>query len=420
MEIVGSFDKDTLFCTGSFSKLLTTYVSLSFLAEKFNLNDILDDDHFFERICVNEQAKKFLTLFQTKIGNPFSLRDICSYYAGLPYTFDVSPREIEQVELGKPFKHHSIMDEKTFWDMCQNNMAPVYTNRCKFHYSEVSIIFLGYLIEKAFNVAYDELYQKFVIDSFHLQSSLFSRKLPPHVLCKDLSDKYDYPSIAILDHGYFCYSNGFYTTLNDMKKLLDKLLFEPIFVNYMVDVSKARAASPRIMNGLTVEIRRVDDDLIYGYEGLSFSGCNIWAYSTKQKRGFITFTDDEEAAYQIYDLLGYSDFSKVPEHTEEIYKNFIKNYHDPIELRETPLDFQGKYQRVRINEKELETHFAVDKHSMIIRNPEEIQYDIIYVGKNFRVRGKDKVHGAKVGFAQAKSGNRYFYYDGTLYKKLSI
>src|SRR4029077_8820235 len=139
----------------------------------------------------------------------------------------------------------------------------------------------------------EDLYQKYIIQKFKLTKSQFSRKRVEGVYTQDLSDHYDYPSIAILDHGYFCYSNGFYTTLNDMKRLLENMLNEDVF-HVMTDLSHARAASNRIMNGLTIEMRMAKGDLIYGYEGLSFSGCNLWAYSTKTKEGYITFNNSEE------------------------------------------------------------------------------------------------------------------------------
>src|SRR5689334_22117930 len=114
MQIVDCDDRNRLFCTGSFTKLLTTYCSLSFLSEKYALNNIIDDDNFFNSICNNLSSKNFLILFQNKIKNKFSVRDICTFFAGLPYTFDVSEAEIENVELEHPIKHHSILDEKTF------------------------------------------------------------------------------------------------------------------------------------------------------------------------------------------------------------------------------------------------------------------------------------------------------------------
>ena len=151
-HIAGSFDKDKLYCTGSLTKLLTTYVSLCLLAEQYDLQQIIDDDSFLDRLCVNQKSKEFLALFQKLIGGKFSIHDICSYYAGLPYTFDPSEAEIESVDAGNPFKHHSIPDEKTFLFMCQNKITPVYRDQCKFHYSEVSIIFLGYFLETVYQV----------------------------------------------------------------------------------------------------------------------------------------------------------------------------------------------------------------------------------------------------------------------------
>lgn len=417
IHIVGSVDKNRLYCAGSFTKLLTTYVSLSLLSEKYNLKNSLDDENFLDAICTNSSSQEFLHIFQKIIGGKFTIRDICSYYAGLPYTFDLSEAELENVDSGHPFKHHSILDEKTFLFMCRNKIAPVYPNRCKFHYSELSIIFLGYIIEKIYNIKIEDLYEKYVFNKFKLENSLFSRTRIENAYCQDLSDKYDYPSIAILDHGYFCYSNGYYTTLNDMKLLIENLLKEPVF-SYMVDIKNARAASNRILNGLTVELRIVNDDIIYGYEGLSYSGCNIWAYSTKQKQGYITFSDSEEDAYKIYDELGYSIFDKVPDYTQKIYENFIKNYHNVITEKSIPTEYQGNYQRVQINEKILDQIFVLADHFMIIRNPDEVRYEIIYVNNDYRIKGKDNVHGAKIELYKAKSGHHYMLYDGTLYKKM--
>src|SRR3990167_1935088 len=303
IQIVGAFDKNTLYCTGSLTKLLTTYVCLSLLSEQYDLKKILDDDNFLDSIAITPSSNDFLTFFQNLLGSHFSLHDICSYYAGLPYTFDPSDEEIENADAGYPFKHHTIPDEETFLSFCKNNITPVYSDKSKFHYSEISIIFLGYFLEKVYDIKIESLYKKYIIDKFELKKSVFSRTRVKDVYVQDLSDHYDYPSIAITDHGYFCYSNGFYTTLNEMKTIIEHFLRAPVF-HVMVDIKNARAASNRLMNGLTIELRKVQDDLIYGYEGLSFSGCNLWAYSTKKKQGYLTFNNSEEEVYQIvYDKL---------------------------------------------------------------------------------------------------------------------
>lgn len=419
-HIVGSFDKNKLYCTGSLTKLLTTYVALSLLAEQYDLQKIINNDSFLDSLCSNQKSKDFLMIFQNLVGSQFSIHDICSYYAGLPYTFDPSEAEIESVDAGNPFKHHSIPDEKTFLFMCRNKITPVYHNQCKFHYSEVAIIFFGYLLETIYQIKMEDLYQKYIIKKFNLVKSQFSRTMVPDVYVQDLSDKYDYPAIAIMNHGYFCYSNGFYTTLNEMKILLEHLINEPVF-HCMTDMQNARAASGRLMNGLTIEIRKVDDDLIYGYEGLSFSGCNLWAYSTKKKQGYLTFDNSEEEVYRmIYDdLFKYTHFDATPDYTQEIYKKFIKNYHPQDEDKNIPSEYQGNYQRVKINETMLKDIFVAGKNFIVIRNPDEIKYDVVYANGAYRVKGKDNIPGAKVGFCQSKRGNHYMYYDGTLYKKIN-
>jgi CubicO group peptidase (beta-lactamase class C family) len=251
IQIIGTVDLDRLYCAGSFSKLLTTFTTLSLLSETYDLNKILDDENFFDAICNTNESKVFLALFQKTIGSKFTLHDICSFYTGLPYTFDPSEAEIEAVDAGQPYKHHSIPDEKTFLHHCQNLITPVYPNRCKFHYSEISILFLGYLIEKIFDTQFESLYAKYVIEKFKLKNSHFSRQRVKNVFVQDLSESYDLASIAIMDHGYFCYSNGFYTTLNDEKMLLEGLLQDTVF-QFMTDIRIARAASNRLMNGLTV------------------------------------------------------------------------------------------------------------------------------------------------------------------------
>jgi hypothetical protein len=417
-EIIGNVDHNRLYCTGSFTKFLTTYVCLSFLSEKYDLNHILDDDYFLDQVCQNESSKAFLLLFQQTIGSRFTLRDVCSFYDGLPYTFDVSALELEQVDHGQPFKHHGILSEETFLTMCRTCITQVDPNRCKFHYSELSIIFLGYIIEKIYSVKMEDLYQQYILDTFSLKSSSFSRVRPPNVAVEDLSDQYDYPAISIQDHGYFCYSNGFYTTLLDQKKLLEGLLHTPIFI-MMTDISKARAASPRIMDCLTVELRVVKDDLIYGYEGLSFSGCNIWAYSTKYQKGYLTTTNSEEDAYTIvYGKFGYDVFDKVPEHTEDIYRQFLANSHYDFTEKSIPTEYVGSYRRVMINTKNLDIIFTVGSHFIEIRNPEMIRYPVLYDHGIYRIACKDHMHGTKVGFLQAKSGHHYMSFDGTLYQKI--
>jgi hypothetical protein len=417
IDIIGNFDRDKLYGTGSFTKLVTTYVCLCLLAEKYDLSIILDDDGFLDKVCKNQASKEFLSIFKKAIGSEFTLRDVCSFYNGLPYTFDLSQDELESVDCGNPFKHHSIMDELTFLTRSRTLITQIDPNRCKFHYSELAIIFLGYLIEKIFDIEIESLYQRFVIETFSLKSSLFSRTRPENVFCQDLSDVYDYPSIAILDHGYFCYSNGYFTTLNDQKRLLEGLLLSPVF-SYMTDISKARAASNKIMNGITVELRIVQDDIIYGYEGLSYSGCNIWAYSTKYKKGYLTIVASEEEAYDIiYGQLRYTEFDIVPDHTQQIYKNFIQNHLYNITEKTIPEEYIGNYQRVNINEKILATTFSVGSHYIIIRNPDEIKYEVLWENDIYRIKCKDAKHGARVGFYQAKSGRYYMFFDGTLYRK---
>lgn len=418
MHIIGDVDAKRVYCAGSFTKFITSYVCLSLLAEHYSLPTILDDENFFDSCCKNQTSKEFLTLFQKIIGSKFSIRDICTYYAGLPYTFDLSEVELASVEMGHPFKHHSILEEKIFLSRCENDITPVYKNRCKFHYSEISILFFGYIIEKIYDVKIEDLYQKYVINKFNLKHSHFSRTRVGNVYCQDLSDRYDYPSIAILDHGYFCYSNGYYTTLNDSKILIENLLNETVF-QCMVDITHARAASNRLLNGLTIEIRLFGDDVIYGYEGLSFSGCNIWAYSTKQKQGYLTFSNDEDAVYDIlYKNFGTTTFDKVPNHSQQSYESFIKSYHFDSATKNIPDEFHGDYHRVKINEKDLQDIFCVGKDFIVIRNPDEIKYDVVYFDNQYRIKCKDNVHGSKVGFHKANSGNRYMVFDGTLYKKI--
>lgn len=417
-EIIGDVDVNRLYCVGSFTKMLTTFVCLAKFAEQHELAAILDDPDFFDRLCQTEDTKSFLNLFQSLVGR-FTLHDLCSYYAGLPYTFDLAPRELAAVESGQPFKHHSILDEAEFLYRCQNHITPVYHTQSKFHYSEIAIIFLGYLVEKIYATSMESLYEQYLIQPYQLSRSVFSRTLVPGVFIQDLSDKYDYPAIAINNHGYFCYSNGYYTTLTDTKKLMDKLIHHPVF-QLMTNIKHARAASNRLLNGLTVEIRLQGDDVLFGYEGLSFSGCNLWAYSTKHQKGYLTISDSEEDVYPfVYGQWGGDVFDKVPEYTQTIYQAFLKRYPFDYTNQPIPSEYHGYYQRVNINEKTLATMFTVGDHFIEIRNPETVRFEVIYLKNTYRIKGKDNVHGAKVGFYTAESGARYFMFDGNLYLQKS-
>lgn len=421
MDIIGDVDPNRLFCGGSQTKLMTTFVCLSRLAQDYDLQKILDDDYFFEQACKHAKAKSFLSLCQRVIGSRFTLRDLCTFYAGLPYTFDLSQDELMQVEEGLPFKHHTILDEETFWYRSEHLVTPVYGNRCKFHYSEISIIFLGYLLENIYDINIEDLYQEYIINKFNLKSSIFSRIRPKSVYCQDLSDHYDYPAIAILDHGYFCYSNGFYTTLEELRIIICNLLENKVFKE-IVNIKSARAASNRLLNGLTIEMRLVDDDIIYGYEGLSFSGCNIWAYSTKQQQGYLTFTNDEDQVYDyLYSHFGYKEFDIVPKHTQQIYSRFIKTYQlaNDNSMLTIPEQFQGKYHRVRINQKSLDIDFELGKNFMTIRYPTMVTYDTVFARGHYCIKCKDGIHGAKIGLYHAKNGHCYFLYDGILYRRVS-
>lgn len=417
-EIIGDVDVNRLYCVGSFTKMLTTFVCLAKLAEQYDLKVILDDPDFFDRLCQNEEAISFLKLFQSLVGR-FTLHDLCSYYAGLPYTFDLALQELSAVESGQPLKHHSILDEAEFLSRCRHHITPVYQTQSKFHYSELAIIFLGYLLEKIYDTRMELLYDHYLIQPYQLSRSVFSRALVPGVFIQDLSDKYDYPAIAINNHGYFCYSNGYYTTLTDTKKLMDNLIHHPVF-QLMTDINHARAASNRLMNGLTVEIRLQGDDVLFGYEGLSFSGCNLWAYSTKHQKGYLTISDSEEDVYPfVYGQWGGDVFDKVPEHTQTIYKSFLKRYSFNYSNQAIPDEYQGQYHRVTINEKRLMDVFTVGDHFIEIRNPETVRFEVIFLDNTYRIKGKDNVHGAKVGFYTAESGARYFMFDGNLYVKIA-
>ena len=99
--------------------------------------------------------------------------------------------------------------------------------------------------------------------------------------------------------------------------------------------------------------------------------------------------------------------------------NFINHYSFNAETRDIPEIYQGTYQRVKINKKSLALLFFVEKKFIIIRNPDEIKYEIVYFNDHYCIKGKDGVHGGKVGFYEASSGNKYMLYDGTLYKKIS-
>jgi len=418
IEIIGDVDIDRLYCTASFTKMMTTYVCLSLLSEQYHLDDILDDINFLDIICSNQESQHFLQVFQKHIGGRFTIRDLCTHYTGMPYTFELSSAELEKVEQGLPFKHHHLMDENTFHTMCQSHISQLYADRSKFHYSELSIICLGYLIEKVYAVSMESLYEKYVIKNFGLQSSCFSRTIPKNSYRVDLSNRYDYPSIAIADFGYFCYSNGFYTTLRDHKTIIENLLIDPVF-KVMTNLKHARAASHRLLNGMSVEIRRVNEDVIYGYEGLSCSGCNIWAYSTLHKKGYITTIMDEDAAYDvIYGKFGYHDFDEVPEYAENDYHYFKSHFHDITELKPIPEEYVGSYHRVNINESTLSILFTVGTDFIEIRNPDMVRYDVVCIYGKYYVRGKDHIHGTRVSFYEEKRGNHYFMFDGTLYRKI--
>jgi hypothetical protein len=188
----------------------------------------------------------------------------------------------------------------------------------------------------------------------------------------------------------------------------------------MIDIKKARAASNRLLNGMTVELRIVNDDLIYGYEGLSFSGCNIWSYSTKLQQGYLSFTDNEELAYDIvYDPLNYHEFDKVPDYTQTAYKEFLANYAVQKETKNLPEEYRGNYHRVKINEKDLADVFVIGENFIVIRNPEEVRYETMFINNHYHIRGKDNVQSTTVSLYEARDGNRYMLFDGTLYRKIN-
>jgi hypothetical protein len=107
----------------------------------------------------------------------------------------------------------------------------------------------------------------------------------------------------------------------------------------------------------------------------------------------------------------------VPDHTQAFYKAFLAHYQFDYEIKDFPSDYQGKYKRVIINDKILDVPFLLGNHFMIIRNPDEIRFDIVFYKHEYRIKCKDNVHGSRVGLYQAESGNRYMFFDGNLYRR---
>ena len=82
IQIVGSFDRDTIYCAGSLTKLLTTYVSLSLLSEKYDLKKIVDDNDFLETLATDSSSKDFFLIEIIVSNNEYLSRlgFICKVY----------------------------------------------------------------------------------------------------------------------------------------------------------------------------------------------------------------------------------------------------------------------------------------------------------------------------------------------------
>ncbi len=64
--------------------------------------------------------------------------------------------------------------------------------------------------------------------------------------------------------------------------------------------------------------------------------------STKLNQGYLLFTEDEEAAYQlIYSHFGYTDFDPVPPSTCQFSQYFKNHYPAQQETRDVPTVYQG-------------------------------------------------------------------------------
>lgn len=416
IEILGDFPKDQLYCAGSVTKFLTTFVILSYLRQLgYQLKDILDDENFLTTIAVNAEAKSFLQLMQCKIIGKFTLRDLCTYYTGLPYTFDPTPEALEKIAAGQPFKHHSlVVSEEAFLQLCEQNVSALYPNRSKYHYSELSIIFMAFLFEKITERSMEDLYDEFIVKRFQLTLSRLSRKRPADVYTQDLSDKVDYAAVAIMDHGYFVYSNSYYTTLNEMKQLLEAMHDDAVF-QLMIDVEEARAAATEVMNGLSIELRQANGDLIYGYEGLSASGCNIFSCSRAQGKGYILFCNDEEKAYElIYQNFGITAFEPVTDKSRRFSQAFADSY-AAHRFADIPPEFQGQYKRVKINGGEAQTLTTLSDKQLHIHNPSLVTYDLLFAAQSPCIQGEDGTHESRIRLYQSQ-GKRFLFFDGSAYE----
>lgn len=419
IRILGDFPTDQLYCAGSVTKFLTAYVVLSKLAEKDKIEDILDDDDFLDKLAASTNkpaAKEFLTLFQKIIGSKFTLRDIFTYYTGLPYTFEPDKKSLRSADLGYPFKHHSLMNEADFLEACRNRIKPLFPNRSKYHYSELSIIFIAYFIEKVYGVRMEDLYQQFIANPCHLTHSRMSRTRPDGVLTRDLSSKYDYAAVAVQDHGFFCYSNGFYTTLNELKIIIESIEQQPVF-QHMTDLSQARVANGNVISGLSLELRVVGNDVVYGYEGLSFSGCNIWSCSRNNKQGYLMFCDDETAAYTyIYKQFGYTDFDPAPSHTTQLCMRYLANTPAATKEEAVPELFQGEYQRVKLNEVEIESVCVVGSQALSMHDPDPVDYSLSRQNGSLHILDEHHSPDSRISFYTVASGNQFMFYNGSLYR----
>lgn len=49
-----------------------------------------------------------------------------------------------------------------------------------------------------------------------------------------------------------------------------------------------------------------------------------------------------------------------------------------------------------------------------------VQHDVVFYKNNYQIKGKDRLHGAKVDFYTAASGHRYFEFDGDLFVSIQL
>ena len=186
----------TLFEMGSITKVFTTFLLVNFVAEgKLKLDDPIET--YFPSVAFPEFDGKKITF-----------RHLATHHSGLPEL----PNNLKSKSLN-PYKPYSIDDLKNFLSACHLESTPGET----FHYSDIGMGLLGYILSQIEGKSYEELLSGYIFQPLGMEDSGISSDQKENLATGHaLGNEVEYFEMAEIFQG----AGALYSNTSDMAKFL--------------------------------------------------------------------------------------------------------------------------------------------------------------------------------------------------------